>query len=62
MMRSHEGDIPVVLFRPTAGGRHPGVVIGAEATGVNTFIRNVGSKIAREGYAVVIPDYYHGGG
>jgi len=54
--------IPAVLFRPKAGGPHPAIVVGAEATGVNTFIREIGSKLAHEGYAVIIPDYYRGGG
>jgi carboxymethylenebutenolidase len=54
--------IPAVSFRPRAEGRHPAVVVGAEATGVNTFIREVGSKLAHEGYAVIIPDYYRGVG
>jgi carboxymethylenebutenolidase len=57
-----DASIPAVVFRPKRDGRHPAVVIGAEATGVNTFIRQVGSKLAHEGYAVVIPDYYRGVG
>jgi hypothetical protein len=37
-------------------------VLGAEAYGVNGFIRGVQEKLAGLGYAVALPDYYHGNG
>lgn len=52
---------PIVLLPPTAGP-HPGVVLGAEAYGVNEFILGVGERLASRGYAVLIPDYYDGDG
>jgi carboxymethylenebutenolidase len=61
-MPAGDVSIPAVTFRPRADGRYPAIVMGAEATGVNTFIREVGSKLAHEGYAVVVPDYYRGVG
>lgn len=47
---------------PERGGPHPAVVLGAEAYGVNSFIRGVQEKLVRLGYAVAVPDYYHGNG
>jgi carboxymethylenebutenolidase len=38
------------------------VVLGAEAFGVNTFIRRVQSRLVEEGFAAAVPDYYHGSG
>jgi carboxymethylenebutenolidase len=47
---------------PERGGPHPAVVLGAEAYGVNGFIRGVQAKLVALGYAVAVPDYYHGAG
>jgi carboxymethylenebutenolidase len=46
------------------GGRapHPGVVIGAEAYGINPFIQGVRQRLVGLGYAAAVPDYYHGEG
>ena len=37
-------------------------MLGAEAYGVNEFIVEVGERLVSRGYAVLIPDYYDGGG
>ena len=50
------------VLMPGGGGPHPAVVLGAEAYGVNSFIRGVQEKLAGLGYAVALPDYYHGNG
>jgi len=47
---------------PEGSGPHPAVVLGAEAYGVNNFIRGVQEKLVGLGYAVAVPDYYHGNG
>lgn len=51
-----------ILLLPEGAGRHPGVVLGAEAYGVNEFIVEVGERLVSRGYAVLIPDYYAGTG
>jgi carboxymethylenebutenolidase len=38
------------------------VVLGAEAYGINDFIRSVQERLVGLGYAAVVPDYYHGSG
>ena len=54
--------VRALLFRPDAPGRHPAVVLGMEATGINRLIRRVGTELARAGYVAFVPDYYRGGG
>jgi carboxymethylenebutenolidase len=51
-----------ILLLPAIGGPHPGVVLGAEAYGVNEFIVEVGERLVARGYAVLVPDYYDGDG
>lgn len=59
-MRMHPPAFTVSM--PDGRAPHPGVVIGAEAYGVNPFIRGVQQRLNRLGYAAVVPDYYHGQG
>jgi carboxymethylenebutenolidase len=47
---------------PAGAGPHPAVVLGAEAYGVNEFIRGIQQRLVGLGYAVAVPDYYHGAG
>jgi carboxymethylenebutenolidase len=55
------GPAPIIAM-PEGNGPHPGVVIGAEAYGINPYILDVQQKLVRLGYAVAVPDYYHGNG
>ena len=41
------------------GKNLPALVIAMEAFGVNNHIKDVCRRFAREGYAVVAPDFYH---
>jgi carboxymethylenebutenolidase len=50
------------VLMPAGDGPHPAVVLGAEAYGVNKFIRGIQERLAGLGYAVAVPDYYHGAG
>ena len=56
------GTTPTFLARPSAPGPHPGVVIGAEGTGPNSFIRKVAATLAHLGYVAIVADYYRGTG
>jgi dienelactone hydrolase len=56
IVRAEEIDIEVrgercsaLFFRPTGPGPHPGIAIGQEATGPNTFIRRIGARLADAG-------------
>jgi len=50
------------LVMPTGDGPFPGVVLAAEAFGINEFTRDVARRLAAEGFAVLVPDYYRGEG
>jgi carboxymethylenebutenolidase len=47
------------LARPTGAGPWPGVLVFMEIFGVNSHIRDVTERVAREGYVALAPDYFH---
>jgi carboxymethylenebutenolidase len=47
------------LARPKAGGARPAVLVFMEIFGVNSHIRDVTERVAREGYVALAPDYFH---
>jgi carboxymethylenebutenolidase len=51
-----------IIEVPAGDGPHPGVVLGAEAYGINPFILGVRDNLTKLGYATALPDYYHGEG
>ena len=55
-------DLTAELSVPPGDGPHPAVVLGAEAYGLNNFIRSVQGRLVELGYAAAVPDYYHGEG
>jgi carboxymethylenebutenolidase len=56
------GTVPTLVYRPAASGPHPAIALGAEATGVNSFLRQVAATLAARGFVTALPDYYRGGG
>lgn len=54
--------VAATLFQPAGDGPWPGIVLGAEATGVNRFIRGVGDRLAAEGFLAIVYDYFRGTG
>ena len=47
------------LARPTDGTARPGVLVFMEIFGVNSHIRDVVERVAREGYVALAPDFFH---
>jgi carboxymethylenebutenolidase len=47
------------LARPSESGAHPAVVVYMEIFGINSHIRDVTERVAREGYVALAPDYFH---
>ncbi|MBO0779573.1 MAG: dienelactone hydrolase family protein [Ktedonobacteraceae bacterium] len=47
------------MARPAASGSYPGVIVGFELFGLTRYIRRVVERIARLGYVVIAPDFYH---
>jgi carboxymethylenebutenolidase len=53
------GRMPAYLVRPASGGPHPAVIVWMEIFGVNAHIRDVAERVAREGYVVLAPNFFH---
>jgi carboxymethylenebutenolidase len=47
------------LARPAGAGKAPGMMVFQEAFGVNTHIREVAGRVAREGYVAIAPELFH---
>jgi carboxymethylenebutenolidase len=47
------------VARPPRPGRHPGLMVLQEAFGVNSHIRDVTQRFAREGFLAVAPELFH---
>ena len=53
------GQMKAYLARPKGGGPHPGVIVWEEIFGVNSHIRDVTERVAREGYVAIAPNFFH---
>ncbi|QBD76353.1 dienelactone hydrolase family protein [Ktedonosporobacter rubrisoli] len=47
------------MAQPVEPGSYPGVIVGFELFGLTGYVRKVVERIARLGYVVVAPDFYH---
>ena len=47
------------LAKPEGSGPHPAVIVYMEIFGINSHIRDVTERVAREGYVAIAPDYFH---
>lgn len=54
-----ESPMGAFLACPAAPGRYPSVLLFMEIFGINNHIRDVAQRIARQGYVVLAPDYFH---
>ncbi len=53
------GTLGGYLARPSEAGPHPAVLVFMEIFGINSHIRDVTERVAREGYAALAPDIFH---
>ncbi|HSM81970.1 MAG TPA: dienelactone hydrolase family protein [Nodosilinea sp.] len=53
------GPMPAFLCKPAQAGRFPAVLLLMEAFGLTAHIRDVATRLAREGYVVLAPDLYY---
>jgi carboxymethylenebutenolidase len=53
------GPMRTYLFRPTAEGRHPGLVLYSEIFQMTGPIRRTAATLAGHGYVVAVPEVYH---
>ena len=57
-----DGPVATIIHRPDRPGPHPAIALGAEATGVNQFLRRIAATLAARGFVTALPDYFRGGG
>jgi carboxymethylenebutenolidase len=54
-----DGRMGAYLARPQDATPRPGVIVWMEIFGVNSHIREVTERVAREGYLALAPDFFH---
>ena len=54
-----DGVADAVFLYPASGGPHPGVLVWPDAFGLRPAMRDIGKRIAAEGYAVLVPNPFY---
>ena len=54
-----DGSCDAALFHPTGDGRWPGVIIFTDVLGLRPVFRDMGRRLAAEGYTVVVPNPFY---
>ena len=57
-VKTADGTCDAVFIRP-AKGRHPGVLIWHDSPGLRPVMRELGKRIAAEGYSVLVPNLFY---
>jgi carboxymethylenebutenolidase len=58
IIKTPDGMCDAAFIHPTTGS-HPGVVIWADAFGLRPVMRDIGKRIAAEGYSVLVPNPFY---
>jgi carboxymethylenebutenolidase len=58
MIKTPDGTCDAAFIHPTDGS-HPGVLIWADAFGLRPVMRDIGKRIAAEGYSVLVPNPFY---
>lgn len=58
-LNTSDGKMEAYEARPKNGGARSGIIVLMEAFGVNSHIKDVTERVAREGYVAIAPDLYH---
>jgi carboxymethylenebutenolidase len=59
VIKMADGSCDAALFHPAGDGRWPGVVIFTDALGLRPVFRDLGRRLAAEGYSVVVPNPFY---
>ena len=59
-LTSATGGTGAFVAWPAGRDPAPGIVVAHEWWGLNTQIRTIARRLAKEGYVVIVPDLYHG--
>lgn len=57
-VKTPDGTTDAVFIHPTTG-THPGVLVWPDALGLRPSMRDIGKRIAAEGYAVLVPNPFY---
>jgi carboxymethylenebutenolidase len=57
-IKTTDGACDAAFIHPTSGS-HPGVIIWADAFGLRPTMRDIGKRIAAEGYSVLVPNPFY---
>src|SRR5579863_702386 len=57
-IKTADGNCDAVFIHPK-GGSHPGVLIWPDAFGLRPAMREIGKRIAAEGYSVLVPNPFY---
>jgi carboxymethylenebutenolidase len=61
-IRTHDGDCPAYVFKPSGPGRYPGVIFYMDGLGIRPTIFEMGERLANHGYVVLVPDLFYRAG
>lgn len=53
------GSIPSFFVSPEGPGQWPAIILYMDAPGIREELRNIARRIAKQGYACILPDLYH---
>src|SRR5882762_8221305 len=56
-----DGQADAALFHPEGDGRWPAVLVWPDALGLRPVFREMGRRLAAEGYVVLVPNPYYRG-
>ncbi|MFT5174979.1 MAG: carboxymethylenebutenolidase [Gammaproteobacteria bacterium] len=56
---SKHGTIPSFFVAPQDSGQYPAIILYMDAPGIREELRNIARRIAKQGYACILPDLYH---
>ncbi len=59
IVTTKHGRMPSFLARPDGSGSHPGIIFYMDAPGTREELRNMCRRIAKHGYACLLPDMYY---
>lgn len=59
IVTTKHGRMPSFFVRPDGPGRHPGIIFYMDAPGIREELRNMCRRIAKAGYACLLPDMYY---
>ena len=58
-IKTPDGTADSALFRPSAGGKHPAVLIWTDILGLRPVFRQMGRRLAAQGYVVLVPNPFY---